>query len=194
MTSPTQTSTSGVTRRTHKTQCVHFPGLFPLWGGVGGGGGGGFRPPTPTHPKNTHTKQTVHTHLQNPGYATVNTSLALIKKQGLTGTALSMQIVPFGFEQSDHLQIKEVPGDHKLQHLLIKCQVSSQCQCQVHLCGKAVMKRSREISLHSDILKGVRKISSYAFKMRQRLSQLAGMNLYQTPPQCGAYIRPTITQ
>ena len=30
----------------------------------------------------------------------VNGSLALIKEQGLTGTALSIQIVPFGFGQS----------------------------------------------------------------------------------------------
>ena len=25
---------SGVTRSMHKTQCVHFPDLFSLWGGV----------------------------------------------------------------------------------------------------------------------------------------------------------------
>ena len=48
----------------------------------------------------------------------VNSSLALIKKQGLTGTALSIQIVPFGIEQSDHLQIQVLPGDHKLHPLI----------------------------------------------------------------------------
>ena len=47
----------------------------------------------------------------------VNTSLPLIKR-GLSGAALSIQIVPFGFEQSDHLQMQEVPGDHKLLPLL----------------------------------------------------------------------------
>ena len=36
----------------------------------------------------------------------VNNSLALIKKQGLIATALSIQIVPFGLEQSDYLQIQ----------------------------------------------------------------------------------------
>ena len=50
----------------------------------------------------------------------VNSSLALIKRQGLTGTALSIQIVSFGFEKSDHLQMQVLPGDH----ILIICQVS----------------------------------------------------------------------
>ena len=48
----------------------------------------------------------------------VNSSLALIRNQGLPGTALSIQIVPLGFEQTDHLQLQVLPGDHKL-HLLI---------------------------------------------------------------------------
>ena len=48
----------------------------------------------------------------------VNSSLALIKKQGLTGTASSIQIVPFDFEQSDHLQTQVLPGDHKLCPLI----------------------------------------------------------------------------
>ena len=55
----------------------------------------------------------------------VNSSLALIKKEGLTGTALSIQIVPFGFEQLDHLQMQEVPGNHKLHPLThVKCHLS----------------------------------------------------------------------
>ena len=45
-----------------------------------------------------------------------NSPLALIKKQGLTGTALSVQTDPFGFERSDHLQV--LPGDHKLRSLI----------------------------------------------------------------------------
>ena len=45
----------------------------------------------------------------------VSSSLALIKKQGLTGTALNIQIVPFGFEQSDHLQMQVLPGEDKLR-------------------------------------------------------------------------------
>ena len=76
----------------------------------------------------------------------VNSSLALIKKQGLTGTALSMQIVPFGFEQSDHLQLQVLPGDHKLRPLIDYCQVSS----------KVVMKRSYKISLYSDQISSVK--------------------------------------
>ena len=48
----------------------------------------------------------------------VNSSLALIKKQGLPGTALSIQIVPFDFEQSDHLQMQVLPGEHKLCPLI----------------------------------------------------------------------------
>ena len=52
--------TSGVTRRTHKTQCAHFPGLFFL-GGVGWGGEvGKYRPPPsppPQPPNYTHTAQ-----------------------------------------------------------------------------------------------------------------------------------------
>ena len=58
-------SISDITRSTHKTQCVHFPGLFSLWGGVVS--------PSPQ----THTKQKVHTHLQNPGYATVNPGITV---------------------------------------------------------------------------------------------------------------------
>ena len=45
-------------------------------------------------------------------------SVAPIKQQALTGIALSIQIVPFGFEQSDHLQMQEVPGEHKLRPLI----------------------------------------------------------------------------
>ena len=48
----------------------------------------------------------------------VNSSLALIKMKGFTGTALSIPIVPFGFEQSDHLQMQVLPGDHKLRPLI----------------------------------------------------------------------------
>ena len=54
---------SGVTRITHKTQCVHFPGPFFFEGW-----GESLAPLSPS--PNTHTKQNVHTHLQNPGYAT----------------------------------------------------------------------------------------------------------------------------
>ena len=69
----------------------------------------------------------------------VNTFLALLNKQGLTGTALSMQIVPFAFEQSDHLQMQEVPGDDKL------CPLIDYSQGSHHLCGMAVMKRSQHL-------------------------------------------------
>ena len=48
----------------------------------------------------------------------VNSSHALIKMQGLCGTALSIQIIPFGFEQSDHLQMQVLPGDHNLRLLI----------------------------------------------------------------------------
>ena len=54
----------------------------------------------------------------------VNSSLALIKKQGLTGTALSIQMVSFGFEQLDHLQMQVLPGDHKLRPLIDYLQAS----------------------------------------------------------------------
>ena len=48
----------------------------------------------------------------------VNNSLALIQKEGLTGTPLGIQIVPFGFEQSDHLQMQVISGNHKLRQLI----------------------------------------------------------------------------
>ena len=58
---------SGVTRSMHKTQCVHFPDLFSLWGGV----------ESPPPPSNTQTKQNVHTQLQNPGYATARAHMCV---------------------------------------------------------------------------------------------------------------------
>ena len=64
----------------------------------------------------------------------VNSSLALIKNQGLTGTALSIQIVPFGFEQSDHLQMQEMPGDYKLCPLIDY--LSSVTSCEWYGCNE----------------------------------------------------------
>ena len=63
---PGITTISGVTRSTHKTQCVHaLPWPFVLCGV-------GWKSPPPAPPPptpNTHTKQNVHTHRQNLGYA-----------------------------------------------------------------------------------------------------------------------------
>ena len=61
-----------------------------------------------------------------------------------TGTVLSIHIVPFGFEQSDHLQMQEVPGDHKLYSLI------DYLPSVTSVCGMAVMKRSYKILLHSN--------------------------------------------
>ena len=86
----------------------------------------------------------------------------VIKEQGLTGAALSIQIVPFGFEQSNNLRIQGGLETKSSAYLLIIC------QGEWH--GR--MKRSEEFTTFwSDcsckLVKGVRKILSYAFKMRQ---------------------------
>ena len=92
----------------------------------------------------------------------VNSSLALIKKQGLTDTALSVQIVPFDSEQSEYLQVQWCLETTSSAHSLIIRQGE----------WHERMKRSEEFTtIWSDfifeLLKGMRKILSYAFKMRQ---------------------------
>ena len=80
----------------------------------------------------------------------VISTLALIKKQGLTSTALSIQIVPFGFEQLDHLQIQELPGDHKLHPLI------DYLSCIIYKVSGMVGWREVKSSLLSDQISSVK--------------------------------------
>ena len=50
-------------------------------------------------------------------FNTVYSSLAMVKKQGLTGSFNTDSPV-FGFEQSDHLQMQVLPGNHKLRPII----------------------------------------------------------------------------
>ena len=76
----------------------------------------------------------------------VSTSLALIKKQGLTGYCFKHTDSPFWL--STVRTPTNTRGNLRLSsaHLLMKCQVSLQA------CGKSVMRRSGKISLHCSIL------------------------------------------